>query len=91
MEQQFLIQTEDSQLCYRKKCGDWDQTGATANWPREFWKFPCNNTLVIGLEVYSVPVLGENPHAFKKHEKDRKNNSSDPVMGHNLKLKNTVP
>jgi len=47
--------------------------------------------LVIGLEVYSVPVLGENPHAFKKHEKDRKNNSSDPVMGHNLKLKNTVP
>jgi hypothetical protein len=42
--------------------------------------------LAIGLEVYSVPVLGENPDAFKKHDKDRKNNSSVPVMGHDLKF-----
>jgi hypothetical protein len=41
--------------------------------------------LAIGLKEYGVPILGENPDAFKKHDKDRKNISSDPIMGHDLK------
>jgi len=42
--------------------------------------------LATGLKVYGVPVLGENPDAFKKHDKDRKKNSSDPVMSHDHKF-----
>ena len=89
MARHFPIQTEDSQCPYSKKCGDLGQTGTIVTWPREFWKFPCNNTLAIGFEVYSDPVLGEKQEGFEKHETDvkyNKNNGSDPVMDHDLKF-----
>ena len=86
MARQFPIQTEDSQCCYWKRCGDLGQTGAIATWSRGSWKFPCNNTLAIGLKVYSAPVLGENPDTFEKHDRDRKTSNLKNTVQWNARL-----